>query len=155
MHDIATWGMIGAAAGVAHLLSDGSCETIGGAIDLASSTPLLPDAATVFRGATGPHGFLGLGAHLGVVWGSLAVGGLRASAETLDHHFGKWAGRSFSSSLILDAVNAEGCWSEYTMLNGYIKRHPTCAHLHGVKRCSGEPVQPVECKLGADRLGAR
>jgi 2-methylcitrate dehydratase PrpD len=32
----------------------------------------------------------------------------------------------------LDAVNAEGCWSEYAVLNGYIKRHPTCANLHGV-----------------------
>jgi hypothetical protein len=65
VHDIATWGTIGAAAGVAHLLSDGSCETIGGAIDLASSAPLLPDAATVFNGATAQHTFLGLGARLG------------------------------------------------------------------------------------------
>lgn len=132
VHDIATWGTIGAAAGVAHLLSDGSCETISAAIDLASSAPLLPDAATVFSGATAQHAFLGLGAHLGVVWGSLAVGGLRAPAGTLDDHFGKWIGRSFSPSLIVDAVNAEGRWSEYAVLDGYVKRHPTCAHLHGV-----------------------
>jgi 2-methylcitrate dehydratase PrpD len=132
VHDIATWGTVGAAAGVAHLLADGSAGTVAAAIELAASAPLLPDAATVFGGATGQHAFLGMGAHLGVVWGSLAAGGLRAPAGTLERHFGRWAGRSFDPSLVAEAVAPEGGWSDHAVLGGYVKRHPTCAHLHGV-----------------------
>ena len=132
VHDIATWGTIGAAVGVAHLLSDGSPDTIEAAIELAASMPLLPNAACVFDGATVQHAFLGMGAHHGVLWGSMADGGLRAPVGTLEGHFGKWSGRSFEPSLFHGAPGGQEHWPDYEVLSGYIKRHPTCAHLHGV-----------------------
>ncbi|MGH8995855.1 MAG: MmgE/PrpD family protein [Acidimicrobiales bacterium] len=132
VHDLATWGTIGAAAGVAHLLSAASAPVVAAAIELAATAPVLPDAAAAFGGSTGQHAFLGLGAHLGVVWGSLAVGGLRAPPGTLERHFGARVGRSFDPSVISGSVTAEGRWCRYEILEGYVKRHPTCAHLHGV-----------------------
>ena len=132
VHDIATWGTIGAAVGVAHLLSDGSPDTIVAAIELAASMPLLPNAACVFDGATVQHAFLGMGAHHGVLWGSMADGGLRAPVGTLEGHFGKWSGRSFEPSLLHGTPSEQEHWLDYEVLGGYVKRHPTCAHLHGV-----------------------
>ena len=132
VHDMATWGTIGAAAGVAHLLSGASVPVIAAAIDLAAAAPVMPDAVTVFGGSTGQHAFLGLGSHLGVLWGSLAVGGLRAPPGTLERYFGAQVGRRFDSSVISESVNVDGRWRSYEILEGYIKRHPTCAHLHGV-----------------------
>ncbi|MGH3230803.1 MAG: MmgE/PrpD family protein [Streptosporangiaceae bacterium] len=131
VHDIATWGTVGAAAGVAHLLSGGSAPVIAAAVDLAAAIPVLPDAATVFGGSTGQHAFLGLGTHLGVVWGSLAAGGLQVPEGTLERHFGPLAGRSFDPSVIAGSVTPEGRWRQHAVLEGYVKRHPTCAHLHG------------------------
>jgi 2-methylcitrate dehydratase PrpD len=141
VHDIATWGTIGAAVGVAHLLSDGSPDTIEAAIELAASMPLLPNAASVFDGATVQHAFLGMGAHHGVLWGSMAGGGLRAPAGTLEGHFGKWSGRSFQPSLVHGAPDEQEQWPDYEVLSGYIKRHPTCAHLHGVNDAMEDILQ--------------
>lgn len=142
VHDIATWGTIAAASGVAHLLSDGSADTIAAAIELAASMPLLPSAAVVFEGATAQHAFLGIGTHHGVLWGSMAASGLRAPVGTLEGHFGKWSGRSFEPSLIHSDLRASDDWPDYEVLGGYVKRHPTCAHLHGVNDAMEEILVP-------------
>jgi len=141
VHDIATWGTIGAAVGVAHLLSDGSADTIAAAIELASSVPLLANAACVFDGATAQHAFLGMGAHHGVLWGSLAVGGLRAPVGTLEGHFAKWSGRSFEPSVFQGVLDGQEHLIHYEVLGGYIKRHPTCAHMHGVNDAMEDLLQ--------------
>ncbi len=128
VHDIATWGSVGAAAGVAHLVGGAEPEPIAHAIDLAASAPMLPDARTVVAGATGQHVFLGLGAHAGAVWGVAAGTGLRGVPGTFERHFGRFVAPQLDCAALADPAAAV----EPAVLGGYLKRHPTCAHLHGV-----------------------
>lgn len=123
VHDIATWGTLGAAAGVAHLASGGDAGAVAAAIDLAAALPVLPDAETVFSGATGQHLLLGVGVQLAVTCGQAAVAGLRPVPGTLERHFARWSAADWSVD------RYAGPW---LVLEGYLKRHPTCAHLHGV-----------------------
>lgn len=152
VHDIATWGTLGAAAGVAHLCSAGDAETVAAAIDLAAALPVLPDAETVFSGATGQHLLLGVGVQLAVTCGQAAVAGLRPMPGTLERHFARWSAADWSvdrwassstvewpveGSATTDGSDDGGSASEqyadrWLILEGYLKRHPTCAHLHGV-----------------------
>jgi 2-methylcitrate dehydratase PrpD len=130
VHDIATWGTVGAAAGVAHLLSGGDGEVIARAIDLAGSLPVLPDATTVFDGSAGQHLYLGVGASLGVLHGQSAMAGIRPVPGTLERHFARWSANDPDRVASLAARCAGP--PVWTVLDGYLKRHPTCGLLHGV-----------------------
>lgn len=131
VHDIGTWGSVGAAAGVAHVLSGGSAEAVAAAVDLAAATPTRPDAATVFRGASAQHLLLGLSVQAAVVAGAAAVAGLRAPDGTLERHFLPAVGRRVDAAVLEQGTTA-GRWTRYRLADGYVKRHPTCGHLHGV-----------------------
>jgi len=123
VHDIGTWGQVGAAAGVARLLAPGDAAAMRRAIELAGSAVLLTDAATVFTGQTGGHAFLGASVQLGASLGAAAVAGLAPLPGALERHLASVAARSWSG--LPDDGGFEG-------LRGYTKAHPTCAHLHGV-----------------------
>jgi 2-methylcitrate dehydratase PrpD len=131
VHDIGTWGTVGAAAGVAHVLSGGAADAVAAAIDLAAVAPTRPDAATVFSGATAQHLLLGLSVQAAVVAGAAAVAGLRAPDGTLECHFLPAVGRQVDAAA-LEHGTTGGHWTRYRLADGYVKRHPTCAHLHGV-----------------------
>ncbi|MEV0720065.1 MmgE/PrpD family protein, partial [Asanoa sp. NPDC050611] len=123
VHDIGTWGQVGAAAGVARLLAPGDAAALRRAIELAGSAVLLTDAATVFAGHSGGHAFLGASVQLGASLGAAAVAGLAPLPGALDRHFAAVAARDWSG--LADDGGFE-------VLGGYTKAHPTCAHLHGV-----------------------
>lgn len=131
VHDIGTWGPIGAAAGVAHVCSAGDVEVVAAAIDLAAAVPFRPDAETVFGGATGQHLLLGMAVQSAVVTGTSAVAGLRAPVGTLERYYLPALGAKADQSRLVDGLFGS-TWGNYKVLDGYIKRHPTCAHLHGI-----------------------
>lgn len=131
VHDIGTWGPIGAAAGVAQLVSGGRPEAVAAAIDLAAALPVRPDARTVFAGAEGQHLLLGMAVSSAVVTGTSAAAGLRAPGGTLERYFLPSVGADPRPETLVAGLTGEG-WERYGVLDGYIKRHPTCAHLHGV-----------------------
>ena len=131
VHDIGTWGTVGAAAGVAHVLSGGDADAVAAAIDLAAVVPTRPDAAAVFGGTTAQHLLLGLAVQAAVVAGAAAEAGLRAPDGTLERHFLPTVGRQ-PDAAVLEHATAAGRWDHYRLADGYVKRHPTCAHLHGV-----------------------
>jgi 2-methylcitrate dehydratase PrpD len=148
VHDIGTWGTVGAAAGVAHVLSRGAADAVAAAIDLAAVTPARPDAATVFSGATAQHLLLGLSVQAAVVAGAAAVAGLRARDGTLERHFLPTVGRQVDAAA-LEHGTTGGRWTRYRLADGYVKRHPTCAHLHGVDDAVEDllaraPIDPVD-----------
>ncbi|WP_081615514.1 MmgE/PrpD family protein [Nocardioides sp. Iso805N] len=135
VHDIGTWALLGAAAGVAHLLSDGHAETIAAAIDSAATLPIAPDAHSVFAGFTAQNLYLPTAVQAAVLHGQAAAAGLRAAPGTLERHFasqvaGDPAGLTdrMQRLLVPPASSPEG----WTVLDGYLKRHPTCALLHGI-----------------------
>jgi len=125
VHDIGTWGSVGIAAGVARLLRPGDTAASMRAIELAQSAVLLTDAATIFTGADGGHAFLGASAQLGLTLGIAAVSGLAPLPGSLERHFGPVAARELDRAPVDE-------WDSYEVLGGYVKMHPTCAHLHGV-----------------------
>lgn len=151
VHDIGTWGAVGVAAAVARLLAPADVDAARRAIDLAASAVLLTDAATVFAGRTGGHAFLGASIQLGASLGSAAVAGLEPLEGALDHHFAGLAARGWDGRHLR---NVGGYWPAYEVLAGYVKTHPTCAHLHGVNdavadllavgRPDGKPLRDEE-----------
>lgn len=133
VHDIGTWGQVAVAAGVARLLAPGDAEAARRAIELAASAVLLSDAATIFGGRTGGHAFLGASVQLGASLGSAAVAGLEPEPGALDRHLAAVGARAWDGGRLCAGVDpATGRWTDHEVLAGYVKVHPTCAHLHGI-----------------------
>ncbi|WFE36334.1 MmgE/PrpD family protein [Micromonospora sp. WMMD975] len=146
VHDIGTWGQVGAAAGVARLLAPGDVDAARRAIELAGSAVLLSDAATVFAGRTGGHAFLGASVQLGASLGAAAVAGLEPLPGALERHFAAVAARDWS---------AGGPEHGHEVLAGYTKAHPTCAHLHGVNDAVADIVAATGPLTDVDRVEVR
>jgi 2-methylcitrate dehydratase PrpD len=131
VHDIGTWGEVAAAVGAARLLAPGDAAAATRAIGLAAGAVLLTDAGSVFGGATGGHLFLGLSVQAGVETGRAAVAGLAPLPGALDRHLAAVAAAAWDPEQLVDGVG-QGVWTRWEVLGGYVKSHPTCAHLHGV-----------------------
>lgn len=134
VHDIGTWGQIAVATALAQLLRPGDTGTVRRAIELAASAVMVSDARTIFAGRKGGHLFLGASAELGCSLALGAVAGLEAESGTLDRHLATVGAKDWDPSRIAGGLSSPGpdSWSHYEVLRGYIKLHPTCAHLHGV-----------------------
>ena len=131
LHDAGTWGVIGAAAGAAHLLSGGDPGTIARAIDGAATTTLLPWSSTVVTGATMHHLAIGQGAATAVQVARAATAGLTGIPDTLERFFGPRSGAAFSPPALTAGLDGHGQWAEFQLMSGYIKWHQACAHASG------------------------
>ena len=160
VHDIGTWGQVAASAAAARLLAPGDAAAARRAVELSAAAVLLTDAGTVFRGASGGHAFLGASVQLGTTLGTAAVAGLEARPGALDRHFAAVAARSWDPAPL--GVAPGGTWSGHEVLAGYVKAHPTCAHLHGVNDAvadlvdggaRGADVASVEVRTWAGAAG--
>lgn len=129
VHDIGTWGQMTAAATAARLLAPGDADVMRRSIELAAAGVLLTDAHTVFTGHTGGHLFLGSSIQQGLTAALAALSGLSPAAGALDRHFAAVAAADWQP---VDLGIERGSWLRWEVRNGYVKRHPTCAHLHGV-----------------------
>lgn len=127
VHDIGSWGSVGGAVAVAHLLSGGEPAAIASAIRGAAGLTLITHARTVFEGYGMQHLFLAQASRVGLEIGRAAAAGVTGhpdSLEHLDQHVAAgWVG--------LAGGAADEPW-RFEILNGYVKRHPTCAYIHGV-----------------------
>jgi len=128
VHDIGTWGAVAVAAAVARLLRPGDVAVSEATIGLAASAVLLTDAATIFGGRTGGHAFLGASVQLGLSLGTSAVAGLAPLPGALERHLAAVAAKGFDPA----ALEVGDSWVDLEVLRGYVKTHPTCAHLHGL-----------------------
>ena len=129
VHDIGTWGQVATAATTARLLAPGDPDVMRSSLELAASGVLLTDARTVFTGHTGGHLFLGASIQTGMTAGLAALGGLSPAPGAFDRHFAAVAAAHWTPG---DLGVEDASWSRWEVMNGYVKRHPTCAHLHGV-----------------------
>ena len=130
VHDIGTWGQVAVSVAVARLLAPGDAAVARRALELSAAAVLLSDAATVFAGRSGSHAFLGASVQLGTSLGLAAVSGLEPAAGALDRHLGAVGARQWDPAFL--GQDVDGGWSAHEVLGGYVKAHPTCAHLHGV-----------------------
>lgn len=129
VHDIGTWGQVGASVAAARLVAPGDTDRMRCAIELSAAAVLLTDAGTVFTGRTGSHAFLGFSVQHGLTAGLAAAAGLRPAPGALERHLLPIAGRAPSR---IDPGFAAGVWTRWEVMAGYVKAYPTCAHLHGV-----------------------
>lgn len=134
VHDIATWATLGAAAGVAHVLTSGDAEAVAAAVESSAALPTVPDAHAVFAGWTSQHLYLASGAQTAVLHGQAAAAGIRAAPGTLERHFARWiaADPDGFTARLHGLASPSSAPDDWTILDGYLKRHPTCALLHGV-----------------------
>lgn len=128
LHDAGTWATIGAAAAGAHFLSGANPEIIAHAIDGAASVALFPYRHSSVRGASIHHLYIGLGAAAALNTALGVQAGLRSVPGTLESFFGPRAGHKFDAALLTHGIDANGGWSTYEILNGYVKWHPVCGH---------------------------
>lgn len=131
VHDIGTWGAVAAAVGVARLVAPGNADAARRALELSAAAVLLTDAHTVFSGHRGSHVLLGTSVATGLRLGLAAAAGLEAAPGSLDRHFATVAARDWVPTALVRGTSEDG-WTEHEVLTGYVKAHPTCAHLHGV-----------------------
>lgn len=158
VHDIGTWGEVAAAVAAAHLLAPDDAGALARAVGLASSAVLLTDATTVFDGWSGSHAFLGASVQTGLSVGRAAASGLAPAPGAPARHLGAVAAAGWDASLAVQGLGPGG-WLEWEVLGGYVKSHPTCAHLHGVNDAvadllaqglTGAEVAAVRVRCAAD-----
>lgn len=127
VHDIGSWGTVGSAVAVAHLLGGAEVAPIDAAIRGAAGLALITHAGTVFDGYGMQHLFLAEASRLGLDIGRAAAAGVTAHPDAMEHLERQVAPRWIG----LAGGSADEPW-RFEILQGYVKRHPTCAYLHGV-----------------------
>lgn len=131
LHDNGNWATIGNAAAAAHLLSNGDAAVITAAIDGAASLALSFDRFTTAAGATIHHLYPAMATTQALAVAEGAVAGLTHIPGSLERFYGPRLGADFEPTKLQDGIR-DGTWSQFEILNGYFKLHPSCAHLHGV-----------------------
>ncbi len=131
LHDIGNWVTVGVSAATASLLGDRDEQAIAAAIDGASSLALSFDRFTTAAGATVHHLYPASAALVALNVAQGAVAGLSALPGSLERFYGPHLGKAFRADGLTEGIDAAGRWDRYDVLNGYLKLHPSCAHLHG------------------------
>jgi 2-methylcitrate dehydratase PrpD len=124
VHDIGTWGTLGATVGCAHILTGGDQDRVAASLRLASTSNTGFDTATVFEGYSGSHIYLATACQLAVQFALAGAHGFEAAPETLERYWLPNASADPTEGL-LD-------WTHSEIVRGYFKLHPTVAHTHGV-----------------------
>ena len=124
IHDIGTWGTLGATVGCAHILTGGDQAQVAATLRLASTSNTGFDTATVFEGYNGSHLYLAIACQFAVQFALAGTHGFEAAPGTLERY---WLPRTsaYPTEKLLD-------WTHPEIVRGYFKLHPTVAHTHGV-----------------------
>jgi 2-methylcitrate dehydratase PrpD len=132
LHDIGNWVTIGVSAATASLLSDRDEPAIAAAIDGASSLALSFDRFTTAAGATVHHLYPASAALVALTVAQGVAAGLSALPGSLERFYGPHLGKELRADRLTEGIDGAGRWDRYDLLDGYLKLHPSCAHLHGV-----------------------
>lgn len=154
VHDIGTWGEVAAAVAAVHLLAPGDAQAHARAVGLASAAVLVTDATTVFDGFAGSHAFLGASVQTGLSLGRAAASGLAPAPGAPGRHLGAVAAAAWDASAGAQGVGPDG-WTTWEVLAGYVKSHPTCAHLHGVNDAVADLVAAGVTAADVERVVVR
>lgn len=147
MHPHGNWGAIGAAAGVAHLLTQGDRGAIAGAIEAAAACVFTGSMQTAIDGVDTHFLFAGFGAHAGLVTGTVASLGWSVSEGALNDFFVPQSSGRVAPSVgtAVEEVAGSGAQLSYEILNNYFKRYSTCGHVQPTNDAvenliSGSPI---------------
>ncbi len=131
LHDIGNWVTPGVSAAAASLLSGRDAPSIAAAIEGAASAALAFDRYTTAAGATMHHLYPAMAAVEALSVGEAAAAGLLAVPGTVERFYSRHFGRHFDPAALVLGTDATG-FDRYLIGGGYVKLHPSCAHLHGV-----------------------
>ncbi|MCI2975313.1 MAG: MmgE/PrpD family protein [Ferrimicrobium sp.] len=123
IHDIGTWGLLGATVGYTHILTTGDQALGAAGLRLASGVVLGFDAETVFDGFSASHLYLATACQLAIQFAMTAALGTTTAPGTLERH---WLPHLASQQVPLHET-----WTQAEITNGYFKIYPTVAHTHG------------------------
>jgi len=144
VHDIGTWGTLGATAGCAHILTGGDEARVAASLRLASTSNNGFDTATVFEGYSGSHLYLATACQLAVQFALAGAHGFEAAPGTLERY---WLPRA-SADLTKTLMD----WTHPEIVHGYFKLHPTVAHTHGVNDALDQILSQLRSVNPKERL---
>jgi 2-methylcitrate dehydratase PrpD len=147
IHDIGTWGTLGAVVGSTHILTAGDEALSAASLRLASSAVIALDTENVFSGFGVSHLYLATACQLAMQFAKAAAIGTSTAPNTLERY---WLPR-LSTDQTLFSVD----WSQVQTTNGYFKLYPTVAHAHGANGAIDQFLQQARLLPFEDQLERR
>ena len=145
MHPHGTWGVVGAAVGVAALNRARASQIIS-VINVASSLGLTTSRRTMLEGATIRNSYAGFSNMLGLMAWDLAQAGFTGEADGVGSVYGGIAAENWQPEGMVEALG-----TRWEIARNYFKRHAACRYTHGaidalmdIVRHHGRPVKPEE-----------
>jgi len=144
IHDIGTWGLLGATVGSTHILTNGDQALATASLRLAAGTILGFDAGTVFDGFSAAHLYLATACQLALQFAAASALGTTTAPGTLERH---WL-----PHLASDQLPIHETWTQAEITNGYFKIYPTVAHTHGAIDAIDQFLQQVNPRVPQGQL---
>lgn len=145
MHPHGTWGVVGAALGVAALNRARTGQMLS-VMNVASSLGLTTSRRTMLEGATIRNSYAGFSNMLGLMAWDLAQAGFTGEADGIGSVYGGIAAEDWQP-----AVMTEELGTRWEIARNYFKRHAACRYTHGaidalleIVRKRGRPLLPDE-----------
>lgn len=143
MHPHGTWGVVGAALGVAALNRAGPGRMLS-TINVASSLGLTTSRRTMLEGATIRNSYAGFSNMLGLMAWDLAEAGFTGEANGVGSVYGGIAAENWEPGVMTEALG-----TRWEIARNYFKRHAACRYTHGaidalmeITRRHGKPLRP-------------
>jgi 2-methylcitrate dehydratase PrpD len=147
MHPHGTWGVIGAALGVA-ALNKANARAIIATINLASSLGLTTSRRTMLEGATVRNSYAGFSNMMGIMAWDLVSAGFTGEADGVGSVYGGIAADQWQPEVMTDALG-----TRWEIARNYFKRHAACRYTHGaidalmaILRQRGAVPKPAEIR---------
>lgn len=147
MHPHGTWGVVGAAMGVAALNRARKGQMLA-TINIASSLGLTTSRRTMLEGATIRNSYAGFSNMLGLMAWDLAEAGFTGEADGVGSVYGGIAAEDWQPAVMTEALG-----TRWEIARNYFKRHAACRYTHGaidalmsIIRQHGRPIRPDDIR---------
>lgn len=125
LHDAGNWSAVGGTVALLHGSADAAMIEAG--IEGSAATTIFPWSRTVIAGVPTHHLYMALGAEVALRSAQGARAGWHALPGALERFLLPRAGARPDSHQLTADIDADG-FTRFWILDGYLKRHPVCAH---------------------------
>ena len=125
MHPHGTWGVIGAALGVAKL-NRADAQQMAAVINVSSNLGLTTSRRTMLEGATVRNSYAGFANMLGMMAWDMVQSGLTGEADGVGSVYGGIAADQWTPSEMTAEIG-----TRWEIARNYFKRHAACRYNHG------------------------
>ncbi|MGL4812737.1 MAG: MmgE/PrpD family protein [Beijerinckiaceae bacterium] len=146
MHPHGTWGVVGAALGVAKLACANAAQ-IAAVINVASSLGLTTSRRTMLEGATVRNSYAGFSNMLGMMAWDMVLSGFTGEADGVGSVYGGIAAEQWTPQ----AMTAE-LGQRWEIARNYFKRHAACRYNHGALDALEQIIAAHGSEIEPDRI---